>query len=276
VLETIEKARGEGLTVTHDQYAYTASSTGLGQTVPDWFKEGGRDKFLERFNTPELKAKAMQEMRESLAKRKSPDFSYAFIASYRHDPSYNGFNVVEAARQMWGGESIDDQIETILEIEKTGGASAVFHSMSDADLETFMKHSKTMFASDSGVRRFKKDVPHPRGYGNNARVLGHYVREKKVISLEDAIRKMAALPAETFKLKDRGELRPGYWADVVVFDPATVTDPATFKDPHHYSTGFRYVLVNGVAVVENDQHTGARPGKMLRKELPREQVAGGG
>jgi N-acyl-D-amino-acid deacylase len=152
----------------------------------------------------------------------------------------------------------------VLDIERNGGASAVFHGMSETDLQEFMKHPNTMAASDSGIRKLNSGVPHPRGYGNNARILGQYVREKKVLRLEDAIRKMTSLPANTFQIKDRGQLREGNWADIVVFDPETVTDNASYKDPHHFSTGFKYVFVNGTAVIENDVHTGARPGMALR------------
>jgi N-acyl-D-amino-acid deacylase len=161
--------------------------------------------------------------------------------------------------------ALEEQIEMILDIVKSGGATGVFHGMSEADLEVFMRHPNTMFACDSGVRRWQVDVPHPRGYGNNARVLGEYVREKKVLSLEEAVRRMTSLPARTFRFSGRGELRPGFWADIAVFDPQTVGDRATYADPHHYSTGFRWVFVNGVAVVEQDQHTGARPGRVLRR-----------
>ncbi|MEI9866296.1 MAG: amidohydrolase family protein [Limisphaerales bacterium] len=161
-----------------------------------------------------------------------------------------------------------DQIETILEIEKNGGASGVFHGMNEADLEVFMKYPNTMFASDSGVREFGKGVPHPRGYGNNARVLGQYVRDLKVLRLEDAIRKMTSLPANTFQFSGRGELHPGWVADITVFDPAKVNSPATFTDPHHYAEGIPYVLVNGVMVIKNSQGTGARPGQALRHVAP--------
>jgi N-acyl-D-amino-acid deacylase len=268
VIAAIEQARAEGLDITQDEYAYTASSTGISQLVPDGMKEGGQAKFLERFANPEVKAAMIEKMKETLKKRQSADYSYAVIASYKHDLSLNGLNLVEAATKLRGADSIEDQIETILEIEKNGGATGVFHGMSDADLEMFMQHPNTMFASDSGVRKYGQDVPHPRGYGNNARILGTYVREKKILRIEDAIRKMTSLPATTFRLADRGELRPGAWADIVVFDPATVADHSIYKDPHHYATGFRYVFVNGVMVVHDDQHTGVRPGKVLRRNSP--------
>ncbi|MDQ3624592.1 MAG: amidohydrolase family protein, partial [Verrucomicrobiota bacterium] len=267
VLEAIEGARAAGLDVTQDQYLYTASSTGIGQLIPEKMKDGGREKFLERLETPEVKAVMFEEMKKTLRERRDTDFAYAVIASYKANRALNGLNIVEAARQTRGCDSLDDQIETILEIEKNGGAIAVFHGMSDPDLETFMRHPNTMFASDSGVRRFNVDVPHPRGYGNSARALGLYVREKKVLRLEDAIRRMTSLPAQTFRLNQRGELREGNWADLAVFDPATVADHAVYKDPHHYATGFKYVFVNGVLAVKDDAHTGARPGMALRHHV---------
>src|SRR2546422_10908733 len=136
--------------------------------------------------------------------------------------------------------------------------------MSEDDLAVFLKHPNTMFASDSAVRGHGEDVPHPRGYGNNARVLARYVRELKVLRLEDAVRKMTSLPANTFHFKGRGELREGNWADIVVFDPEKIQDVATFKDPHHYATGIPYVVVNGVLVIEKGEHTSTKAGQGLR------------
>ena len=265
VLETIEKARASGLEITHDQYAYTASSTGISQLVPESMREGGSEKFRERLESAETKGKFVEEMKKTLQKRGSPDYSYAVIASYRTDPTLNGLNIVEATGKVRPSNALEEQIEMILDIVKSGGATGVFHGMSEADLEVFMRHPNTMFACDSGVRRWQVDVPHPRGYGNNARVLGQYVREKKVLPLEEAVRRMTSLPARTFRFSGRGELRPGFWADIVVFDPQTVADHATYADPHHYSAGFRWVFVNGTVVIEQDQHTGARLGRVLRR-----------
>jgi N-acyl-D-amino-acid deacylase len=186
------------------------------------------------------------------------------IADYKHDRSLNGLNLVEAAKKKRGADSLDDQIELILEIQLNGGASGVFHGISEDDLQAFLRHPNTMIASDSGVRRFQEGVPHPRGYGNNARVLAHYVRELKLLRLEEAVRRMTGLPANTFRLENRGQLREGNWADIVVFDPGKVQDHGNFGDPHHYATGFAFVLVNGVVVVTDDTHTSARPGQVLR------------
>lgn len=264
VLAYIEKARGEGLDITQDQYAYTASSTGISQLIPNSAFDGGREQFLERLNEPAEKHKIAAGMKKALSNRGREDYGYAVIASYRHDPSLNGLNLVEAARKLRGSDSLEDQIETILEIQKNGGASGVFHGMNEEDLRTFMGHPNTMIACDSGLRRLGEGVPHPRGYGNNARVLARYVRELKVLRLEDAIRKMTSLPANTFRLQQRGWLREGCWADVVVFDPEQVNDPATYNDPHHYAVGIPHVLVNGVPVIRDGKHTGAKPGQVLR------------
>ena len=264
VFASIEQARTSGLDITQDQYVYPASSTGLSQLIPDKAREGGADKFRERISDPAQKADIVKQMKSSLHKQGREDFAYAVIASYSRDKSLNGLNVVEAAKKKRGNDTLDDQVELLLEIEKNGGASAVFHGMSEDDLREFAKHPNTMFASDSGVRKFGEGVPHPRGYGNNARVLGEYVRETKLLRLEDAIRRMTSLPATTFQLKDRGVIREGAWADLVVFDPAKVADRASFKEPHQYAVGFKLVTVNGVVVVEGDKHLGTRPGKVIR------------
>ena len=265
VLAYIEKARAEGLDITQDQYAYTASSTGISQLIPEGAREGG--KFSDRVADPDQKAKIVTEMKKNLRSKGREDYSYAVIAAYRHDPSLNGLNIVEATRAKRGSESLDDQIEMILDVQLHGGASGVFHGMSEDDLKIFMRHPNTMVACDSGIRKFGEGVPHPRGYGNNARVLARYVRELKVLRLEDAIRKMTSLPANTFHFKNRGELREGNWADIVVFDPDKIQDTATYKDPHHYPTGIPYVLVNGVVVINQGEHTGAKAGMALRHEF---------
>lgn len=264
VLAYIEKARAEGLDITQDQYAYTASSTGISQLIPESAFDGGRSKFLERIADPKQKAKIIDEMKKGLKHKGRKDFSYAVIAFYRHEKSLNGLNIAEAAKKSKGSDSVANQIEMILEIQKNGGAQGVFHGMSEEDLQKFMRHPGTMIACDSGLRKFGEGVPHPRGYGNNARVLGRYVRELNVLKLEDAVRKMTSLPANTFHFKGRGELREGNWADVVIFDPAKIGDPATFNDPHHYAVGISYVFVNGIAVIMNGQHTGAKAGQALR------------
>jgi N-acyl-D-amino-acid deacylase len=268
ILALLDRARAEGVRVKQDQYAYTASSTGLRQLIPDEAFDGGHEKFLARLADPEAKAAIVAKMKASILGRGRLDYAYAVVASFRGDITLNGLNIVEAARKLRGSDALEDQIEVILEIEKRGGASGVFHGMSEDDLRVFMRHPETMIASDSGERVFGEGVPHPRGYGNNARVLARYVREEKVLTLEEAVRKMTSLPAEHFQLRGRGELKEGNWADIAVFDLEKVGDPATYKDPHHYATGFVHVLVNGVPVVRDGEHTGATPGRPLRHEAP--------
>jgi N-acyl-D-amino-acid deacylase len=266
ILAKLEQARKEGIELTQDQYAYTASSTTISTLIPDEALEGGADKFKERLAKPAEKAKMVEFMKGRLSARGRTDYAYAVVANYRTDKRLNGKNLVEAAQILKGRNDLDAQIETILEMNAKGGASMVFHGMNEDDVKGFMRHPNTMVASDSSVRPFGEDVPHPRGYGNNARVLGRYVRELGVITLEDAIRRMTSLPAQTFRLKDRGLVKEGMAADLVVFDPAKVTDKATYDQPHQYAVGFKAVLVNGVPVVRDDAHSGAKPGVPLRRK----------
>jgi N-acyl-D-amino-acid deacylase len=264
VLAVLDKARAEGLKITHDQYAYTASSTGLRQTLPDAALEGEHADFVARISDPKKKAEIIAKMAEMRARQGRKDYGYAVIARCRADPSLNGKTIPEAAKMRRGADTLDDQIETILEIEKQGGASAIFHGMNEEDLQTFLKHPLTMIASDGGPRRLGEDVPHPRSYGNNARVLGRYVRELKLLTLPEAVRRMTSLPAQTFHIKDRGTLQAGAHADIVVFDPDKVTDPSTFSDPHHYAEGFTDVIVNGGVTIRDGKLTEVRSGGPLR------------
>lgn len=266
VIAAIAAARASGLDVTQDQYVYTASSTGLAQLVPEEFREGGR--FAERLTDGVARTAMLAAMRKRLEDSKRADYRYAVIADFPPDRSLNGLNIAEASKHLRGSDALDDQLETVLELVRRGGGSGVFHGMNEDDLRAFAQLPGTAFASDSGVREFGKGVPHPRGYGNNARVLGRYVRELGLLRLEEAVRKMTSLPAAVFALKDRGMIREGAWADVVVFDPVAVSERSTFPEPHQYATGFRAVLVNGVAVVEGDRCVGTRPGRALRREGP--------
>lgn len=265
VLSVLDKARAEGLKVTHDQYAYTASSTGLRQLIPDAALEGERADFVARIQDPGKKARIIADMAEMRARQGRKDYSHAVIARFRADPSLNGKSVPEIAKLKRGSDSVEDQIETILDIESRGGASAIFHGMDEADLQAFMRHPLTMVASDGGPRRLGEDIPHPRSYGNNARVLARYVRELKLLPLEEAIRRMTSLPAQIFQLKGRGTLKPGAHADIVIFDPAKVADPSTFSDPHHHAEGFTDVIVNGGVVIRDGRLTEVRSGGPLRR-----------
>lgn len=264
VLQYLDKARADGLAITHDQYVYTASSTGLRQLIPDKALEGKREDYIKRIDDPQQKAEIVEEMKTVLTKSGRSDYSYAVIAQFKPEPALNGKSIPEATKLKRGSDSLDDQIEFILDIERRGGGSGVFHGMSEPDLQTFLKHPLTMIASDGGPRLFGDAVPHPRSYGNNARVLGRYVRELKILTLEEAIRRMTSLPAQTFHLDGRGAIKPGAWADIVIFDPDKITDPSTFDDPHHYAEGFTDIFVNGTAVLKSTAMTDARPGGPLK------------
>lgn len=264
VIALLNKARSEGLQITQDQYVYTASSTGLVQLIPDKALDGGRGEFLKRLADPSLKQEILDEMKKMRDRQGRTEYSYAVIARFPADPALNGLNIAQAAKLRRGSDALEDQIELLFDMERRGGATGIFHGMDEEDVQAFLKQPLTMIASDGGPRILGEDVPHPRSYGNNARVLGRYVRELKVLTLPDAIRRMTSLPAQTFHLADRGVIRQGAWADLVIFDPEKVTDPATFEDPHHYAVGFSEVIVNGTPVILNGAMTSARPGGPLR------------
>ncbi len=264
IIAYLDRARAEGLALTHDQYVYTASSTSISSLIAAKFREGGTKRYRARLADPSAKAAMVAEMKDSIRQGKRGDYTYAVVANFKADQRLNGKTIPQAAKFLRGSDTLDDQIETILDLEARGGAQGVFHGMSEPDLQRFLVQPHTMIASDSGVRKFGDAVPHPRGYGNNARVLGRYVRELKLLSLEEAVRKMTSLPAQTFHLKNRGVLRPGGVADVVIFDPAAVADPSTYDDPHHYAVGFSDVIVNGIPVIRTGEFTEARPGRPVR------------
>lgn len=259
----VRSARERGLNVTVDQYAYTASSTSLDIRLPNWAIAGGREEGKKRLADPETRAKIAREMKEDLKKKKFSDYGFAYVASHRANPEFNGKNIAEITQIVRKSKKVDAQIEQIFDMYEKGGAQMVYQVMSEDDVKTIMREPFTMIASDSGVRTFGAGVPHPRGYGNNARVLGRYVREQKLITLEDAIRKMTSLPAQTFGLRDRGQLREGFAADIVIFDDARIIDKATFDAPHQYAEGFSSVIVNGKVVFSDSKMTGEMPGAAL-------------
>ena len=263
-LGLVREARQRGLVVTVDQYAYTASSTSLDVRLPEWALAGGRAEGRKRLAEKETRERIISEMKEGLKKSGFKDYDYAVVASYEPNPSFNGKSIKEITKEVRGRSDLKSQIEQILEMYAAGGAGMVYHGMSEDDVKEIMREPFTMIASDSGVRRFGEGVPHPRGYGNNARVLGHYVRELHLITLEDAVRKMTSLPAQTFNLRMRGLLREGYAGDIVIFDETKIGDRATFNQPHQYAAGISFVLVNGQTVLSNGEMTKARPGMALR------------
>ena len=259
-LALIDAARARGGTVQADQYAYTAASSSLGIRFPAWALEGGQDRIVERLKDAPTWARIKDEMRALLADRGLADLSFAVVASYRADSSLNGLSMKQVAAKLKGEETADAQFEAARDMMMQGGASMVYHFMSDGDIERIMKHPQVGVASDSSVLTPGQGVPHPRGYGNNARVLGEYVRTRKVITLEEAVRKMTSLPADQFRFADRGRLAVGKAADIVVFDASTISDAATFEQPHAYPRGIPHVIVNGAAVVRHGEQTSAKPG----------------
>lgn len=259
----VESARKRGLQVTVDQYAYPASSTSLDSRMPTWAISGGREEGKKRLADPETRKKIVQEIKDDLKEKKFKDMSFAYVASYRPKPEYNGKNIAEITQLAKGKKKLDAQIDQFIEMYEAGGAQMVYQVMNEEDVQKIMRQPFTMIASDSGVRTFGSGVPHPRGYGNNARVLSRYVRELRIIGLEDAIRKMTSLPAQTFNLRDRGQIREGFAADIVIFDETKVGDKATFENPHQYAEGFSTVIVNGAIVFDGNALTGKMPGTPL-------------
>lgn len=264
-LAMIDAARRRGIDVEADQYAYTAGSSGLAIRFPSWALEGTGADVTARLKDDATWAKIKAEIVQLLADRGFTDLSWATVATYRSRPEFNGLSMKAVAQKMLGADTADAQLETARQMMMNGGATMVYHFMSESDVETVMKHPMVGIASDAGVNVFGSGVPHPRGYGNTARVLGHYVRERKVISLEEAVRKMSSLPARQFGFAQRGEIREGWAADLVIFDPATVGDTATFDAPHAYPTGMTHVVVNGQLVVRGGATTDARGGQVLRR-----------
>jgi N-acyl-D-amino-acid deacylase len=263
MLAMIDSARAGGIDVTADVYPYTASSTSLYILLPDWLKAGGTKEILKRLSDPALHQKAVDDMIVDMQRRKRAHFDYAVVAGCSGNPSLDGKSIMQINIDAGRPSTVPNEIETILDIIKIGSASMVFHSMNETDVENIIKYPLTGIISDSGIRTFGEGTPHPRGYGSNARVLAVYVRDKNLITLEDAVRKMTSLPAGKFHIINRGVLKPGMYADIVIFDAARVKDESTFEHPHAYSTGFKYVLVNGAITVDNFKHIGTRKGTIL-------------
>jgi N-acyl-D-amino-acid deacylase len=259
----VEKARLEGIDVNVDQYPYTASSTNMGTMLPSWALADGDSMVHVRLTNPETRKKIRQEMIKGVKADKRKSYDYAFVARYRADSSLNGKNVSEINKLLGRKSDLATEADLIMDMVDKGGAQMVFHKMSEEDVAKILRYPNTMIASDAGVIQFNRNMPHPRGYGSNARVLGRYVREKQVLRLEDAVRRMTSLPAQRFKIEDRGLIRTGFAADIVIFDENKITDMATYEKPHAYSEGIDYVLVNGVVVLENGKHTGRKPGEII-------------
>ena len=282
VIEIVEAAQKRGIRVTADQYPYIASSTSLTATIPPWAQDGGTDRLVARLKDPKERARIRKEMENTNPSWESryqsagtwQNVQLAAIGRTRgatNDPvspnrKYEGMRVAEAAKQA--GKDPFDFVFDLL-IEERGSIGCVYFIIDEADLALAMKQPWVAVGSDGSALStegpLRAGVPHPRNFGTFPRVLGRYVREMKVISLEEAIRKMTSLPASILGLADRGQLKEGMWADLVIFDPSTVADRATFEDPFQYPVGINTVIVNGTVVLDEGKHTNARPGKVLKR-----------
>lgn len=262
-ISMIEEARKQGWDVTIDQYPYTASSTNLGVRLPSWAIAGTSDSIKARIHNPELRKQIISEMLAEIRRYHFKNYSFAVVANYSADSTFNGKNISEINKLMGRKPKAKEEAETILDMMDKGGAQMIYHTMNEKDVENIMKYPFNMGGADAGVPIPGKSMPHPRAYGSNARVLGKYVREEHIISLEEAIRRRTSLPAQKFHLKDRGLLKEGMAADIVIFDEKVVKDQATFENPHQYSVGFLYVIVNGDIEIDNGVHTGHKNGRCL-------------
>lgn len=271
VVARVETAQAEGLEITADIYTYTAGSTGLDAAMPPWVQEGGYEAWRERLMNPQIRAQVLEEMTTA-----TDDWENLWLASGTEGTLLVGFNNPEL-RQYTGmtlaevaAERGTSDADTIIDlvIEDGSRVQVVYFMMSEENVAKGIAQHWVSFASDAqsmaseGV--FLERSTHPRAFGNFSRVLGKYVREDQVITLPDAIRKLSKLPATNLKIRDRGELAAGYFADIVIFDPSTVSDHATFDAPHQYSTGMEHVIVNGEPVIHYGDHTGALPGQVVR------------
>ena len=271
VINKINAARASGLDITADMYTYIAGATGLDAHMPPWVQEGGYDKWVERLKDPKIRAKVKKEMTsdakdwENLGYLAGPDG--VLFAGFRNSElrEYIGMTLKEVA-QKTGKHYADVAMDFV--IQDGSRVDVVYFLMSEENVKKQIKLPYMSFGSDAGSIApegdFLKYNPHPRAYGNFSRLLGKYVREEKVIPLEEAIYKLTSLTADKLKIKKRGLLKEGYYADVVLFDPSTISDHPTFDDPHQLATGMHHVFVNGVQVLNEGEHTGATPGRVVR------------
>jgi N-acyl-D-amino-acid deacylase len=271
VLEKIEKANANGMRVTTDMYTYTAGATGLDAAMPPWVQEGGLKAWKERMQDPAIRERLKKEMStptdewENLYLSAGPENT--LLVAFKNDKlkPLTGKSLAEIAK-MRGKSPEETAMDLVIEDDSRVGT--IYFLMSEENVKRQVALPYMSFGSDAEAMApegpFLKSNPHPRAYGNFARVLGKYVRDEKVIPLEEAVRKLTSLPAENLKIQERGRLQEGFFADLAVFDPAKVADHATFEKPHQYSTGVRHVWVNGVQVLKDGEHTGAKPGRVVR------------
>ncbi len=271
VIAMVEKARREGLKITADMYTYTAGATGLDAAMPPWVLDGGYEAAFKRLRDPETRKKIAEEIRTPSDKWEnlliaagSPD--RALLVGFKNEKlkNYTGKTLAEVAKLR--NEDYTDTIMNLV-LEDQSRVGTVYFMMSEENIKKQINLPWVSFGSDAGSMPaesvFLKSSTHPRAYGNFARLLGKYVREEKVIPLEEAIRRLTGLPATNLELDRRGFLKDGYFADVVVFDPKTIADRATFEQPHQFAVGVKHVFVNGAQVLKDGEHTGAKSGRAL-------------
>ena len=267
----MDSARAAGLYITADMYNYTAGATGLDASMPPWVQEGGYDKWAERLQDPEIRTRVKAEMQEDTDDWENlgllAGYDNVLFSGFRNTDlrQYIGKTLTEVA-EMRGISPEETAMDLV--VEDGSRVDVVYFLMSEENVKKQIRVPYVSFDSDAGSIApegdFLKYNPHPRAYGNFARLLGKYVRDEKVIPLHEAIYRLSGLPATNLKIRHRGFLKEGYYADVVVFDPATIQDHATFEKPHQYSTGVYHVFVNGEQVLKDGEHTGATPGRVVR------------
>lgn len=267
VLFKIDSARELGTEISANMYPYIASATGLKERVPNWAQEGGIAHMRARIVNPETRKKILYDMKAGIPSKNSEP-NMVMLLGFRKDSLsklYKGKRLDEVARLH--GKNADETVLDLLVADRSS-IPAIYFLISEENMTRMLQQPYVSLGSDAGALALTEDFleqgAHPRAYGTFARVLGKYVRDQKLLTLSDAIRKMTSLPAGHLKLKKRGTLVPGQFADIVVFDPAHVEDHATFDHPHQYATGVNHVFVNGVQVIKDGEHTGAKPGRCVR------------
>jgi N-acyl-D-amino-acid deacylase len=268
LLQRIEEARAEGLDVSADQYPWAASSNNLDASLPVWVREGGAERMVARLTDPATRARARADFLALPENSDWPAGATRILVTSVLNPElrkYEGLTLDEIAKER--GSSPADALMDVVVADR-GNTARVTFGMSEDDVRAALRHPLVSFCTDSEARAedgvLSKQKSHPRAFGSAARILGHYVRDERVLGLEEAVRKMTSLPASRMRLRDRGVLRAGMAADIVAFDPLTVRERATYADPLHYSEGIPYVAVNGRLVVDGGRITEARPGRVLR------------